>query len=95
MKIEDYYKWEEMPVSSIIWLMVKWFDFDKVEQETLGRASVESGVWITITVTRKELNLSITGQRPDIIKRRLIELLDNLEARPIECRPKPDDTLTN
>jgi hypothetical protein len=86
MDLEKIYDWENMALSSITTLMVKWFNFDKVEMTTTGRVAVESGIWFDITIHRGEIGKgghqwSVSGQRTDIVKRRLIEFLDGQNVR--------------
>lgn len=80
---DKFYDWELMPVSHIIYLMVKWFGFDRVHMTCSERASVESGVWFIVEIERDEprLTYSVYAQRPDILKRRLIEFLDERKTR--------------
>lgn len=80
MDIEDFYLWEKMPISNIIYLMVKWFNCTSVEMEVSQR-DVESGVWFHIKFDRDGKTYYANGQRPDIARRRLIAELDNLEIR--------------
>ena len=87
MKMEDYYKWEDLALSSIVHLMVKMFDFEEVNTTTFQRHNVESGVWIDVTIKKGKQTWYVSAQRTDILKRRLIELLDNLQIRPLEFKP--------
>lgn len=72
-KIMDF---EGQPLSQITYNMVKWFDFDCVDISTSYRADVESRVWISIKIIKKESTWYVDGQRIDIVKRRLIEFLN-------------------
>jgi hypothetical protein len=87
MDLEDYYNWEKMSLSGIMALMVKWFGFTEVSLEIRQRDNVESGVWYEIKIsplpTEPDQAHShfVNGQRTDVVKRRLIELLDQLNVR--------------
>jgi hypothetical protein len=80
MDIEDFYNWEKMSISNIISLMVKWFDVESVKME-VNTANVESGVWWIIEFEKGNKKYFVTGQRTDIVRRRLIEQLDRLDIR--------------
>lgn len=88
MDLNKYYQWEYMALSSIIWLMIKWFNFDSVEMETEYRKDVESGVWISLKIVQGNVANYITGQRPDIVKKRLIEYLDSKNIRETYLKEK-------
>jgi hypothetical protein len=81
MGMDNYYNWEKMAVSSIVWLMIKCFNFDTVDVNTAYRKDVESGVWITVKIEKGGKTWYIDGQRTDIIQRRLIEYLDGQNIR--------------
>jgi hypothetical protein len=81
MDKEDLYNWEKMSLSNIILLMVKWFNFDNVTMEVQCRPNVESGVWWNLKIEQDGKTYYVTGQRTDIVRRRLIEILDSLEIR--------------
>lgn len=87
MDKEDFYHWEKMSLSGIMSLMVKWFGFPSVTMELRQRDNVESGVWYEITIAPRHdepdqtHNHYVNGQRADVVRRRLIELLDLLEVR--------------
>lgn len=80
MDIEDFYNWEKMSISNIIWLMVKWFNCTDVQMEVTER-NVESGVWFRIQFVRDGNTYYCDGQRPDIVRKRLIDRLDFLDIR--------------
>lgn len=80
-KIDDLLKFEDQPVSQIIYSMVKWMGFDDVEMNAVGKAAVESGVWVLIRIKKGKKVWWIDGQRLDIVKRRLIEFLDKQKVR--------------
>ena len=81
MDIEDFYNWEKMSISNIVHLMVKWFGVTSVEIEVMQRDNVESGVWWRIKFENDNQTYYADGQRMDIVRRRLIERLDNLDIR--------------
>jgi len=81
MRMDNYYNWEKMGLQYIVYLMVKWFLYDTVNIETIGRVDVESGIWITITVKKEDKEWLISGQRVDVVHRRLIEFLDSQNIR--------------
>lgn len=92
MKLEEIYEFEKYSVSGLVWIMVKYFNYHRVEVHTQERANVESGVWITINITvayfddgvhRHGNEWIISAQRPDIASRRLADYLK-------ERHPKPD-----
>lgn len=80
MDIAKFYDWENMALSKIIGLMVKWFNVESVEMEVTERP-VESGVWWHIKFIRNGKTYYANGQRADIVRRRLIAELDRLEIR--------------
>lgn len=93
MALEDLYKWEEMSLSQIIEIMVKWFNYTEVEHKVAGRHSVESGVWHDVAISKNttmESRIWINGQRIPIVKARLIAFLDRENNRPKEFIPKPE-----
>lgn len=77
-KIMDF---ESQPLSSIIYVMVKWFQFDRVQQDIKVRSDVESGVWINLKIEQQGREWHISGQTNEIVKRRLIEFLDEQKVR--------------
>ena len=83
MDTEKYYNWEKMNVAYIIHLMIKWFNFQLVQMEVRERPSVESGMWYDIKIERHnpEKLWFVSGQRLDIVHRRLIEFLDSQNVR--------------
>lgn len=81
MDLEKFYEWEKMNVTYIIYLMIKWFNFDAVNFETRNRPDVESCVWFDIKIEKDKKTWYVSGQRPDIIHRRLIEFLDGQNVR--------------
>lgn len=54
MDLNRYYDWENMAISSIIWLMIRWFNFDSVDMNISYRGNVESTVWFLIKITKKD-----------------------------------------
>ena len=72
MDIEDFYLWEKMSISNIIYLMVKWFGFTSVEMEVTARDNVQSGVWWVLKCEKDSQIFYVDGQRTDIVRRRLI-----------------------
>lgn len=97
MDKEDFYHWEKMALSGIIGLMVKYFGFTSVKMEYRERDNVESGVWIELEIEKERNELCpkryIHGQRTDIVRRRLIEFLDELDIRK-EYKRENDDPNT-
>ena len=85
MDKEDFYNWEKMSLARIITLMVKWFGFPSVNMQVHERDNVESGIWYELKIEHSDLgqiNTSyISGQRSDVVRRRLIEFLDQLDIR--------------
>lgn len=79
--IDNLTKFEEQPVSHVIYNMIKWFNFDQVEMNTCVRDEVESRVWMTLKIQKADKTWYVDGQRLDIVKRRLIEFLDNQKVR--------------
>lgn len=77
---DKFYDWESMSVSQIIQLMVKWFDFRRVDITCRSRHQVESGIWFDIEIEKHENDdrYSISAQRLDILKSRLITALDDV-----------------
>lgn len=55
--------------------MCKWFDFESVNVNYEQRNSVASRIWINIRIEDKNKTYYISGQRNDIVKRRLIDWL--------------------
>ena len=92
MDLEQYYKWESMGISSIIYVMVKWLNFHDVTLNTRYRKDVESGIWFDIEIREDDKYdkpaFSISAQRTDILRRRLIEYLDKKNLRPEEFKQK-------
>jgi hypothetical protein len=86
MSFEDLYKWESMSVSGILYVVVKWLNYESVKFELVERGSVESGIWYTIELWEKtdqpHASGYISSQRDDLLKKRLIEFLDNKNHRP-------------
>ena len=83
MDLEKMYNWEQMSVSGIIGIMVKWFDFHLVEFETSYRSDVESRIWYDIEVKDKNSKyvFSVSAQTQILLKQRLITQLDKLGLR--------------
>lgn len=83
MDLKKYYDWENMPVASIITIMMKWLNVRKVDFTTTSRANVESGVWLEIIVRDDAFQplWSVSAQRLDLLKERLIEALDRRNMR--------------
>jgi hypothetical protein len=81
MDKDKYYNWENMAVSSITWLMIRWFNFDSVEMTTSYRKEVASRVWITISIHKGDSRWFVDGQTMDIVRTRLIEFLDREKVR--------------
>lgn len=83
MDIDKFYDWEKMHVAGIIYVMVKWMNIHHVEFTTTQRPKVESGIWYDITV--KDENFSpiwnVSAQRLELLKERLIEMLDRKNFR--------------
>lgn len=76
---DKFYDWESMSVSQIIQLMVKWFDFHQVNMTCRSRHQVESGIWFDIEISKQENEqYSISAQRLDLLKHRLIIALDGI-----------------
>lgn len=75
--LDDLENFEKQSVQAIAYNMVKWFMFDQVTIHTEHRANVESTVWITVSIEWGDgkHTMHITGQRNDIIHRRLSEWL--------------------
>jgi hypothetical protein len=74
-KIEAF---EEQTLQTIAFNMCKWFGFDRVIIENQVRNNVESGIWITVTIewdAKLIKRFSISAQRNDLIKERLIKWL--------------------
>ena len=74
---EKLEKFEEQSVQAIVFNMIKWFGFDRVTVETEVRNNVESSVWITVKIEWEDgkHSMHITGQRNDIVQRRLSEFM--------------------
>ena len=74
---EKLEKFEEQSVQAIVFNMIKWFGFDRVTVETEVRNNVESSVWITVKIEWEDgkHSMHITGQRHDIVQRRLSEFM--------------------
>jgi hypothetical protein len=83
MDLDKINNWENMSVSGIIGIMVKWLDFHHIELTTQARPKVESGVWYDIQVKDENFNykFSVSAQRQDLLRARLIEQLDKLNLR--------------
>lgn len=76
---DKFYDWESMSVSQIIQLMVKWFDFERVNMTCSSRHAVESGIWFEIEIEKDAHNkYSGSAQRLDLLKTRLIYALDGV-----------------
>ncbi len=88
--LDQIINFESQSLSSIVYNMVKWFEFDGVNTETWRRDNVESGVWISVSIRKGEKTWHVDGQRLDIVKRRLIEFLDKQKVRP-EPENKPEE----
>lgn len=73
-QIENF---ESQPISTIVFNMIKWFEFDDVNINYYFRDNVESGVWIAIKIKKGENVWWVDGQRNDIVRRRLAEWLKN------------------
>lgn len=73
--IERLKDFESQSIQTIAYNMCKWFEFESVNIDTQYRDNVESHVWITIKITNKLNTFHISGQRNDIVKKRLIEWL--------------------
>lgn len=80
MDLEKYYKWEDMGISGIIGVLMKWHDFDSVVMES-RKAPVESGVWHEITIKKGEENWHVSSQRLNLLKQRFIDVLDQHKVR--------------
>ena len=83
MDLEKMYNWEQMSVSGIIGIMVKWFDFHNVEFNTSHRSDVDSRIWYNIEVRGENLKyvFSVSAQTQILLKQRLITQLDKLGLR--------------
>lgn len=73
-QIENF---ESQPISTIIFNMIKWFEFDDVNIQYRYRNNVESGVWISIKITKGDNTWWVDGQRNDIVRTRLAEWIKN------------------
>jgi hypothetical protein len=83
MDLEKIYEWEKMSVSSIIGIIVKWFEFYYVEFSTNYRPDVESRIWYNIEVRDKNSKyvFSVSAQTQILLKQRFIIQLDKLGLR--------------
>lgn len=63
---------------SMFWLIKVW-DVDNFRMEVEPRRNVESGVWIRIFIQYERRDYIVDGQRMDIVKKRLFELMRRLE----------------
>ena len=83
MDLEKIYEWEKMSVSSIIGIIVKWFDFHNVEFNTNYRPDVESRIWYNIEARDKDSKyvFSVSAQSQILLRQRLIAQLDKLGLR--------------
>jgi hypothetical protein len=93
MDLEKYSKWEQLPVSSIISIMVRWLDFHNVEFHVKQRNNVETGIWYEITVRDADHNYLwvVESQSIELLKARLIKKLDSLNLRSPEFIPRKEE----
>lgn len=63
---------------SMFWL-VKAYQIENFRMEVEPRGDVESRVWIRIFIQYERRDYIVDGQRMDIVKRRLFELMRRLE----------------
>lgn len=88
MALTDLYKWELMSTSGILYVVVKWLNYEFVKFELSERSNVESGIWYTLELWEKRnqphASAYISSQRDDLLKKRLIEFLDSKDHRPKE-----------
>lgn len=73
-QIENF---DSQPISTIVFNMIKWFEFDDVNINYYFRDNVESGVWIVIKIKKGEAVWLVDGQKNDIVRRRLSEWMKN------------------
>lgn len=81
MDLEEFYNWEKMTPTSIIYLMIKWFDFDEVNLNVRSRPEVASRIWYDVEVTKRKDKWSFSASRSDLIKDKLIKFLDRKNIR--------------
>lgn len=81
MDLDKFYKWEGMAVSSIIHLMIKWFNFESIEMLCYSRHNVESGIWYDIKIVKGGNSWSVSSQRLELLRDRLIKFLDGQNVR--------------
>lgn len=94
--IEEIENFEQQSVQTIAYNMVKWLDFKSVNISYEERKDVESGVWIVVEFSFIDYSvedntlcqLHVYGQRNDIVRKRLIDLL---RARLGEARGNKND----
>lgn len=83
MILDKIYKWEDMSLTGITTVMVKWLNFHAVEISTKYRHNVESGIWYDLTIKDDAFNYlyNVSAQSSELLKARLIEYLDKKEYR--------------
>ena len=81
MDIDKFYKWEDMAVSSILHLMIKWFNFERVEMTIHQRHNVETGMWYDIKIEKDGKSWGVSSQRLELLRERLIKFLDGENVR--------------
>lgn len=71
--------WESKSLASLLCTAAKWFNADDIELRIVNRPEVASRIWITCSVMLNGQKRYIDGQSPDIVQRRLVDLMDRLE----------------
>lgn len=76
-EIEDF---EKQTLTHIVYNMIMWFGFDDVQIHFTSRPEVASRLWVDIEIKKDNSRWSVSGQRNDIVRRRLIDwLTKNIE----------------